>query len=318
VADLLQTTFDEAGEAGGKPTQVFATVKTQALDSARITSEPEYGAWYLKGPGRDGGTHSARTYRTLLVLVLAMIGGLVGVYGIRARASSLRTEVSAWEGGKISPKDPRVLDLSASAIPGSYDDKGKIDWGMSAGTERKDVNQNPDIARGNPINSLGNYRELHSSSFEISIPKPQVRAGNVSSRIERAKGHTQPKILEGQYIDIDLSAQILSIFKSGKLLDSYIVSTGKRGMETPKGTHAIANKFPRAWSKKYGMFMPFWMAITPGGSLGIHELPELSDGYKEGADELGNPVSHGCVRLGIGPAERVYNWAEVGTPVVVY
>jgi lipoprotein-anchoring transpeptidase ErfK/SrfK len=64
--------------------------------------------------------------------------------------------------------------------------------------------------------------------------------------------------------------------------------------------------------------MPFWMAITPGGSFGIHELPEWPDGDKNGANDLGSPVSHGCVRLGIGPAERVYNWAEIGTPVVVY
>ena len=89
-------------------------------------------------------------------------------------------------------------------------------------------------------------------------------------------------------------------------------------METPKGTHAVANKSSRAWSKKYGVFMPYWMAIAPGGSFGIHELPECPDGGKEGTAQLGMPASHGCIRLGIGPAERVYNWAEIGTPVVVY
>jgi lipoprotein-anchoring transpeptidase ErfK/SrfK len=29
-------------------------------------------------------------------------------------------------------------------------------------------------------------------------------------------------------------------------------------------------------------------------------------------------VSHGCIRLGIGPAETLYNWTEVGTPVYIY
>jgi lipoprotein-anchoring transpeptidase ErfK/SrfK len=33
---------------------------------------------------------------------------------------------------------------------------------------------------------------------------------------------------------------------------------------------------------------------------------------------LGIPVSHGCVRLGIGPAKQVYEWTEVGTPVIIY
>jgi hypothetical protein len=247
-----------------------------------------------------------------------MVGGLVGVYGVGARTSFLRTEVPAGESGRISPEDLMVTNHSAFAIPGGFDGRGRINRAIGAEPEPKDSNQLVNIARENPIISLGSNRELHSSIFKISLPKPQVWATDVSSRIERAKECTQAKILDGQYIDINLSAQILSIFENGKLLDSYIVSTGKRGMETPRGTHAIANKCPRAWSEKYGMFMPFWMAITPGGAFGIHELPELSDGDKEGADGLGNPVSHGCVRLGIGPAERVYNWAEVGTPVVVY
>ena len=59
--------------------------------------------------------------------------------------------------------------------------------------------------------------------------------------------------------------------------------------------------------------MPFWMQFT-GMGHGIHELPEWPGGYKEGAAHLGIPVSHGCVRLGIGPAQTVYNWADKGTP----
>jgi hypothetical protein len=163
-----------------------------------------------------------------------------------------------------------------------------------------------------------NYQEIYSSSFETLPPKPQVWDKNFSIRIEQAKAYTRAKILEGKYIDINLSAQMLSIFDQGKLLDSFLISTGKRGMETPKGEHAIYNKSPRAWSQKYGLFMPYWMAITPSGSYGVHELPEWPGGYKEGANHLGIPVSHGCVRLGIGPARRVYDWAEIGTPVIVY
>jgi len=165
---------------------------------------------------------------------------------------------------------------------------------------------------------IDNYKEIFSSSFETLPPKPQAWDKNLAVRIEQAKNYTRAKVLDGKYIDINLSAQIMSIFENGILLDSYIISSGKRGMETPSGTHAIANKFPRAWSKKYGLFMPYWMAITPSGSYGIHELPEWPGGYKEGANHLGIPVSHGCVRLGVGPAERVYEWAEIGTPVIVY
>jgi len=50
----------------------------------------------------------------------------------------------------------------------------------------------------------------------------------------------------------------------------------------------------------------------------IHELPYWPNGYREGENHLGVKVSHGCVRLGIGPAKYVFDWAEIGTPVYVH
>jgi len=97
-----------------------------------------------------------------------------------------------------------------------------------------------------------------------------------------------------------------------------MVSTGKRGMETKTGQFKVSNKVPRAWSKKYHLFMPYWMAMVSSGEFGIHELPEWPGGFKEGQNHLGTPVSHGCIRLGVGPAKIVYDWADLGTPVVIH
>ena len=169
-----------------------------------------------------------------------------------------------------------------------------------------------------PQDASNDYGGIDSSNGETSPPQAHAEDCSLFVRIEPAYASQQPKIREGKYIDVNLSTQSMSIFEDGKLLDSYLVSTGKMGKETPRGTHAIANKSPRVWSKKYGVYLPYWMAIMPNGVFGIHELPECPDGEKEGANELGVAVSHGCVRLGIGAAERVYNWAEIGTPVVVY
>lgn len=98
-------------------------------------------------------------------------------------------------------------------------------------------------------------------------------------------------------------------------LGKFKVSTGKPGMPTPKGTFAINNKIPKAWSKSYGLWMPYWLGM---GKFGIHELPVWPNGYREGADHIGKAVSHGCIRLGIGEAKKLYDWAEVGTEVYIY
>lgn len=163
-----------------------------------------------------------------------------------------------------------------------------------------------------------NYVPIFESSFETFSSASVVWEKNHALRLAQAGKYTRPKILNGKYIDINLSSQVLTTFQDGQVLNAYMISSGKRGMDTPKGTYKIENKTPRAWSKTYGLFMPNWMAIVPSGKFGIHELPEWPSGYKEGAAHLGTPVSHGCVRLGVGAAKTVYDWAPLGTPVVIY
>lgn len=119
-----------------------------------------------------------------------------------------------------------------------------------------------------------------------------------------------------KYIDIDLSEQKLRYYQAGNLVDQYVISSGRSGMATPKGTFKIQNKNPRAYSAKYNLYMPYWMAFK--GPYGLHELPEWANGYKEGQNHLGMKVSHGCVRMGVGHAAKLYNWAPIGTPVIIH
>jgi len=149
-----------------------------------------------------------------------------------------------------------------------------------------------------------------TESEPVVVPDPAPNAV-VSNEVIEAK------ITEGKYIDINLSKQNLSMFENGVRLGTYKVSSGKRGMATPTGTFKVLSKSGRAYSKKYNLYMPYWMQFT-GAGHGIHELPEWKSGYKEGANHLGIPVSHGCVRLGIGPAKAVYDWSGVGTPIVIH
>ena len=120
-----------------------------------------------------------------------------------------------------------------------------------------------------------------------------------------------------KYIDVDLSTQKLCRFDGTTAIDCFTVSTGKPSTPTPTGTFAIFLKDPKSWSHASSLWMP-WYEEWGDGGYGIHELPIWPSGYQEGADHLGVPVSHGCIRLGVGPAETVYNWTEIGTPVYIH
>jgi hypothetical protein len=125
---------------------------------------------------------------------------------------------------------------------------------------------------------------------------------------------TSSRALLPKEIRIDLSEQTLEQRLGGVVLQTYIVSTGRPGMKTPVGDFTVLAKHDRAWSRSAKLWMPWWMQFTRRGH-GIHELPEWPGGKKEGANHLGKPVSHGCVRLGIGPAKALYAWAPVGTKI---
>jgi len=122
---------------------------------------------------------------------------------------------------------------------------------------------------------------------------------------------------DGKYIDVNLATQKLCKIDGQNLVDCTTISSGKASTPTPTGTYSILNKSPRRWSSSAGLWMPWWEEWKAGG-YGLHELPEWPSGYKEGADHLGLPVSHGCIRLGIGPAEALYNWTEIGTPIYIH
>ena len=75
-----------------------------------------------------------------------------------------------------------------------------------------------------------------------------------------------------------------------------------------------------AYGSTWDLDMPHWMGIYWSGNLenGIHALPILSNGQLLWEGYLGQPASYGCVILTTEDAETIYNWAEVGTPVVIY
>ncbi|QQG52996.1 MAG: L,D-transpeptidase family protein [Candidatus Falkowbacteria bacterium] len=119
-----------------------------------------------------------------------------------------------------------------------------------------------------------------------------------------------------QKVEISLKKQKLVYFVSGIAWKEFTVSTGKPSMPTPTGTFTVVSRIKKAWSKTYKLWMPFWLGLDRG-SIGIHELPVWPSGYREGENHLGKAVSHGCIRLGVGPAQYLFDRVDIGLPVFI-
>ena len=156
--------------------------------------------------------------------------------------------------------------------------------------------------------------------YKTDPKKTDTDNDGFSDAVEIKNGYSPHNATSGikflKRIEVDTKKQELTYFFDNIKINTFKVSTGKATMPTPKGSYKIKNKYPRAWSKKFGLWMPFWMGLKDG-SFGFHELPEWPNGYKEGQNHLGRAVSHGCIRLGVGQAETLYNWTDISTPVTI-
>lgn len=126
------------------------------------------------------------------------------------------------------------------------------------------------------------------------------------------------------YIEVDISQQKMFTFKGGNLVRTYRVSTGK-DYPTPTGRFTILNKAGVGYSSIYHVWMPYWMGFAYSNELhayfGIHELPYYYAGdtkIQRPRDFIGAPNTGGCIALDIGDAKEVYQFADIGTPVVIY
>ncbi|MSR84838.1 murein L,D-transpeptidase [Candidatus Uhrbacteria bacterium] len=117
-------------------------------------------------------------------------------------------------------------------------------------------------------------------------------------------------------IKIHLATQQLEMQVNQIAIRVFPISSGLPRMPTPAGDFRVLQKVPRAWSKAAGLWMPWWMHFS-GRGHGLHELPEWPGGKKEGVNHLGHAASHGCVRLGVGPAKELYDWTPVGTLITI-
>jgi len=158
--------------------------------------------------------------------------------------------------------------------------------------------------------------ELIFISYALSLKKEE-QIIQVAQAPEKQK-QEEPLIIEPPVIDIDLSDQRLHLFENSKIVKTFIISSGTAKTPTPKGEFKIYEKKKLHWTgtEKYQQYLPYSLRFY--GAYLIHEVPYNKAGVRDGLDKLGQPASHGCIRLNIGDAEQVFNWAKIGTKVVIH
>ncbi|MDW8405177.1 L,D-transpeptidase [Chloroflexus sp.] len=118
-------------------------------------------------------------------------------------------------------------------------------------------------------------------------------------------------------IEVDLARQQLFAYEDQLLVFTAPVATGRDGFNTPRGDFAIYYRLPEqtmtgclggeCW---YVPNIP-WVQYVVGG-VALHGT------YWHNAHGSGVRMSHGCINLRIDDAQWLYEWADLGVPVMIY
>jgi hypothetical protein len=120
-----------------------------------------------------------------------------------------------------------------------------------------------------------------------------------------------------QMIEVSLEDQELITYEFGRERDRSLVSTGISKFPTPQGAFQVTAKIEeKTYEWSYGPDHPDNYEIDDVK----HNLRFNWPYYLHAAywhNNFGNPMSHGCVNLPLDYAEKLYEWASVGTHVSV-
>ena len=120
----------------------------------------------------------------------------------------------------------------------------------------------------------------------------------------------------GRRVVYSNSQQRMWLVEHGERTESSYLVSGRRGDPAP-GTYQVFSRSRHASSGNVRMEYMVRFARTPGLDIGFHAIPVGRNGPIQSESELGQYRSRGCVRQSVGDAARLWDWAPVGTTVVV-
>jgi len=120
-----------------------------------------------------------------------------------------------------------------------------------------------------------------------------------------------------KWIEVDLSEQRTTAYEKATPVKNFLIASGVRGHETVTGEFSI-------WLKVRSQTMQGG-SKADGSFYNIPNVEWVSYFYQDYAlhgawwrKQFGSPASHGCVNMTNADAQWVYEWAPLGTKVIVH
>lgn len=156
------------------------------------------------------------------------------------------------------------------------------------------------------------YPERVTSDWYVYADAVELLYDEGDINLDKGSPPTQKQIY------VSLTEEMLYAYDNDTVFMSEPISTGLELTPTPPGTFEVFRKTPSRYMQ----------GPLPGVSSQVYDLPGVPWNLyftKEGAvihgaywhNSFGRPWSHGCVNVSPQAARKLYEWADIGTVVIV-
>jgi len=166
-----------------------------------------------------------------------------------------------------------------------------------------------EVAKSQQDSGTPKAQPVHYNWSEGAAPKAHRDLVSTFNKIGLGPGQYvwASKLPDGETkVVVDLVTQMTYVYRGDRLVGASTMSSAKTGHITPYGNWTILEKRPFYRSKKYDNAPMPWMERIDDYGIAFH-----------GGVNPGYPASHGCMRLPMKFAEKLYGVTKIGTKVVI-
>lgn len=170
-----------------------------------------------------------------------------------------------------------------------------------------------------------------SIGYDYGIPYPWLQQANPNvSTLSVGQAITIPSpdemlpfpVVPNKRIVLSISQQRAWVYENNQVIWEWPISTGIASSPTAPGIFQIQTHVDNAYAANWNLWMPHFMGIyrpvpTSDFMNGFHGFPTRDGANLLWTQNLGSPVTYGCILLSNENAATLYTWAEEGVIVEI-
>lgn len=151
------------------------------------------------------------------------------------------------------------------------------------------------------------YSAQVMSSFYNKLDSSTINTFNINSKTDKL-------------VFVSISEQKTYVYTGSSnnwsLEKEFLCSTGIENKETPVGIFEVQTRAPWFFASKYGQGGKYYVQFM--GNYLFHSVPFAEDQETVLDETLGEPASHGCIRLSTNDAKWLYDNVLDGSKIIIY